>query len=76
MTAPLHSCCVSLPHNRVSVSSVCPAGSNPAWQPDALREAYLAGWRIDLEAMDFSAVVGAHQEIPLNFKFDRLRVRP
>jgi hypothetical protein len=67
MTAPLRSCCVSLPHNRVSVSSGCPAGSNPAWQPDALRDLYLEGWRIDLDAMDFSAVVGAHQEIPLRF---------
>ena len=36
MTAPLHSCCVSLPHNVVSDSSGCPRGSNPDWQPDAL----------------------------------------
>lgn len=68
MTAPLHSCVVSLPHNRVSISSGCPAGANPDWQPDALCQRYLDGWRIDLEAMDFTNIVGAHQEVPLEFK--------
>lgn len=67
MTAPLHSCCVSLPHNVVSESSNCPRGGNPDWQPDALNEMYIDGWRIDLDAMDFSNVIGAHQEIPLKF---------
>lgn len=74
MTAPLHSCCVSLPHNVVSSSSTCPRGANPDWQTDALCVRYLDGWRINLDAMDFSAVVGAHQEIPLEFTraFDRV----
>jgi hypothetical protein len=67
MTAPLHSCCVSLPHNRVSSSSGCPAGANPEWQPDALLERYLDGWRIDLDAMDFANITSAHQEVPLAF---------
>jgi hypothetical protein len=67
MTAPLHSCCVSLPHNRVSSSSGCPAGSNPEWQPDALLAKYLDGWRIDLDSMDFSNITSAHQEVPLAF---------
>jgi hypothetical protein len=67
MTAPLHSCCVSLPHNRVSFSSGCPAGANPEWQPDALLAKYLDGWRIDLEAMDFSNINAAHVEVPLVF---------
>lgn len=68
MTAPLRSCCVSLPHNRVSSSSGCLAGSNPEWQPDALLGKYLDGWRIDLDAMDFSDIRSAHQEVPLAFK--------
>ena len=67
MTAPLHSCCVSLPHNRVSSSSGCRTGSNPAWQPDRLCEMFLDGYRIDLDRMDFSNIVGAHQEVPLAF---------
>jgi len=67
MTAPLHSCCVSLPHNRVSSSSGCRTGSNPAWQPDSLLDLYLDGYRIDLDRMDFSNIVGAHQEVPLAF---------
>ena len=67
MTAPLHSCCVSLPHNRVSSSSGCRTGSNPDWQPDRLCEMFLYGWRIDLDRMDFTHIVGAHQEVPLAF---------
>jgi hypothetical protein len=35
--------------------------------PEALNARFLAGERIDLDAMDFSAVRGAHQEIPLVF---------
>jgi hypothetical protein len=68
MAAPELSCTVALPHNRVSVSSGCPAGRNPEWQPDALCEKYLDGWRIDLEDMDFSTVDAAHVEVPLRFK--------
>ena len=67
MTAPRRSCCVSLPHNRVSVSSGCRTGTNPGWQPAALQERYLAGERIDLDAMDFSQITSAHQEVPLVF---------
>ena len=66
--APLHSCCVSLPHNRVSSSSGCRTGTNPDWQPDLLRDRYLAGERIDLEQMNFAHIIGAHQEVPLCFR--------
>ena len=65
--APEHSCTVALPHNVVSVDSNCPRGGNPEWQPDALCQKYLDGWRIDLDAMDFTNVTAAHQEIPLEF---------
>lgn len=63
-----HSSCVSLPHNVVSTSSNNPRGGNPDWQPDRLNEMFLDGWRIDLDAMDFSNIVGAHQEVPLKFR--------
>jgi hypothetical protein len=36
--------------------------------PPALNARCLAGDRIDVEAMDFSNVQGAHQEIPFVFK--------
>lgn len=68
MASPPRSCCVSLPHNVVSVSSGNPRGGNPDWQPAALCEKYLDGWRIDLDAMDWSNIVGAHQEVPLKFR--------
>lgn len=68
MVAPEHSCTVAMPHNVVSESSNCPRGGNPDWQPDALCEMFLDGWRIDLEAMDFTNIIAAHQEVPLKFK--------
>lgn len=68
MTAPEHSCTVSLPHNVTSESSGNPRGRNPDWQPDALRIAYLDGWRIDLGRLDYTLVNAAHVEIPLRFR--------
>ncbi len=68
MAAGTHSCTVALPHNVVSVDSGCPRGSNPNYQPDALCELFLDGWRIDLDAMDFLNIVAAHQEVPLVFR--------
>lgn len=67
MVCSPHSSCVSLPHNAVSPASLSPRGDNPLWQPEALRERFMAGERLDLGAMDFSRVSGAHQEIPLVF---------
>jgi hypothetical protein len=71
MVAGEHSCCVSLPLNSVSPWSRCPRGADPDYQPDALCARYLSGWRMDFAAMDFGAVVGAHQEIPLQFGKER-----
>lgn len=65
--APEHSCTVSLPHNVTSKSSNNPRGGNPEWQADALTAKYLDGWRIDLDAMDFTDITAAHQEVPLVF---------
>jgi hypothetical protein len=67
MKAGAHSCVVSLPHNRVSMSGGARAGSNPAWTPQALLDLYLDGYRIDLDQMDFSNITAAHQEVPLAF---------
>ena len=65
MACPDLSCCVSLPHNVVSVSSGCPRGDNPVWQPQSLLALYAAGWRIDYRRMEWAKVAGAHQEVPL-----------
>ena len=65
LTAPLHSCLVSLPHNRVTVQATNPISGVPEWSADALCDAYLDGLRIDYADMDFSGVDAAHAEIPL-----------
>ena len=65
LTAPLHSCLVSLPHNRVTVQATNPISGVPEWSADALCDAFLDGLRIDYAAMDFSGVDAAHAEIPL-----------
>ena len=65
LTAPLHSCLVSLPHNRVTVQATNPISGVPEWSADALCDAFLDGLRIDYAAMDFSGVDAAHAEVPL-----------
>lgn len=67
MTAPERSCVVNLPLNLTSVSSGNPHGHWPDYQPAALDKFYRAGWRIDLDQMDFSGVNAAHVELPLAF---------
>jgi hypothetical protein len=67
MVAARHSSLVSIPANRVSASSGCPCSDDPATHQDVLAERYLAGQMLDLDAMDFSDVRAAHQEIPLWF---------
>ena len=67
MTAPLHSCCVSIPLNRVTTDSRNPISDNPDWSAPALAKLYEEGWRMDLDAMDFTNVIGAHQVIEPRF---------
>ncbi len=65
LAAPIHSCLVSLPHNRVTTQATNPISSDERWTAVKLCEAYLDGQRIDYEAMDFSSVDAAHSEVPL-----------
>ena len=67
MTAPLHSCCVSIPYNRVTTGSRNPISDNPAHSAEALQALWDEGYRLDLDAMDFSSVIGAHQVIEPRF---------
>jgi hypothetical protein len=67
MLAFRQSCLVSIPVNIVTPAFRNRAGENPEWSPGSLNRRWLDGERIDLDAMDFSSVRGAHQEIPLAF---------
>jgi hypothetical protein len=60
-----HSCLVGIPHNRVQQMYGYPNGGGTVQE---LNERFLAGERIDLDAMDFSDVHGSHQLIEYKFK--------
>lgn len=60
-----HSCLVGIPVNRVQHTHPNRAGEKHPFGPDALNARYLVGERIDLDALDFSDIRGAHQEIEL-----------
>jgi hypothetical protein len=64
MLYALHSSIVSIPHNRVAEY----ANRNEGGSAAELNARYLAGERIDIDAMDFSQVVGAHQGIPYQWR--------
>lgn len=63
-----HSCQVGLPVNRVNETNPNRAGTRYPAPVDELNERFLRGERVDLEAMDFGDVYGAHQEIELRFR--------
>jgi len=67
MAAFDHSCLVNIPNNNVQVPPI-PCGAKYPISIKELNERYLANELIDLEAMDFSNVRGAHQEIQYIFK--------
>jgi hypothetical protein len=63
------SCLVGIPHNRVACTHMTNRttvvnASYPS-SPEALNEMFLNGYRIDIDAMDWSRVDGAHADIPL-----------
>lgn len=58
---------VGLPLNVVNVTHSNRVGMTFPHSPEELNDRYLAGGRIDVDNMDFSAVRGAHQEIALVF---------
>ena len=68
MVALKQSCLFVNPVNRVQDVCQNVNGRFHGISTQELNERYLAGQVIDLEAMDFSAVVGTHQEFPLTFK--------
>ena len=65
MLACEHSSLVNIPANIVTETHTNRAGTDPEMSPEALNARFLDGERIDLQAMDFSDIVGAHQDIPV-----------
>ena len=59
-------CLVSIPHNKVQTDF--PENPSMGGSAAELNERYLTGERIDLDAMDFSNVIDAHQFIQYKFK--------
>ena len=68
MLAFRESCVLSLPVNVVSSTHRNRSGDEAALSAQALNARFLDDERIDLDAMDFSEVRGAHQEVPLAFR--------
>jgi hypothetical protein len=54
---------VGIPVNRVSEQSRVPFGTKYPQTTRSLNKRFLAGHRIDLDALDFSGVAGCHKEI-------------
>lgn len=59
---------VGIPINRVSKYSSNYYGKNYYYSPDELALRYINDEEIDLFSMDFSRIIGAHQELNLIFK--------
>lgn len=68
MSSYEQSCLVGLPLNAVTTTHHNRNGERFPWSADVLLGRYLEDQRIDLDALDFSDVRGAHQEIPLVFR--------
>lgn len=68
MSSYEESCLVGIPINVVTQTHRNRNGERYPHSADGLLGRYLEGQRIDLDALDFSDVRGAHQEIPLVFR--------
>lgn len=68
MGAFQQSCLLGIPVNRVNETNPNRNGTIHGYSVQDLNRRYLRGDRIDLNALDFSDVRGAHQEIPLVFQ--------
>jgi len=59
------SCVINTPINRVQETCLNGAGKFFGNTPEELNENFLKGKRLTLEGMDFSTIIGAHQELKL-----------
>jgi hypothetical protein len=59
---------VGIPANRVNTTTPNRNGETHPYPVQDLNQRYLRGERIDLDALDFSDIRSAHQEIPLVFR--------
>lgn len=67
MACPLQSCLVGIPANRVNIDMPNRNGDSYPYSVQELNERYLNGERINLNALNFSNIRGAHQEMELLF---------
>lgn len=67
MTCPVEQCLVGNPINRVSPSSSVPYGRLHRCSPEEALDCFEDGWRIDLDALDFSDVYSVHHELRLHW---------
>ena len=68
MACPPRSVLCSVPVNRVSEQSQVRFGVTHPASAEALNERFLAGGRLDLDAMDFSGVDSAHYEVEMRWR--------
>lgn len=59
---------VSIPINRVSITASASFGERYPHTAKELNDKFLAGERMDWQAMDFSDIKSSHQEVELKFK--------
>ncbi len=76
MLAFQESCVVSIPVNVVTSTHRNRSADRADWSPAVLNQRFLRGERIDLDAMDFSRVNGAHCDIALRLATAPLEMPP
>ncbi len=69
---PYMGCCntnliVGVPANRVQETCINKAGATHEYTLEFLNDQYLDGYKIDLDAIDFSDIIGCQQELEMSF---------
>ena len=63
-----NSCIINTPVNRVQETFKNSAGVFFQQDAKSLNDSFIQGKRLDLDSMDFSTIIGTHQEIKLKWK--------
>lgn len=67
MGAFKQSCVVNTPLNRVQETCLNRSGETHGQDVTAMNNKFLAGYKLDLSSMDFSNVIGCHQELDIKW---------
>lgn len=68
MAAFRHSVLVNTPLNRVQSTCMNRAGETFGQNPEEMTRRFLKGEKLDLDSIDFSNIVGCHQELEIKWK--------